>query len=152
MPATQKQVVLLDAIAEELSRRLPAITSQTKGQDSQQNPQLVLGAGTAGAAGCYIRIIQQPWTAKNVLGLTNDVYTPHVVQVVFEANPTPGAGADINSLATLSTVIAVCARKNTALEIFQETTGAAPGEADCVAGKLQVRLDATIEHGILTNA
>jgi hypothetical protein len=151
MPATQKAVALLDAIAEELLKRLSAITPQTKGQDSAQNPQLVVGAGTAGAAGCYLRVISQPWTAKNVLGSTSDVFSPHVVQVVFEANPAGGAGADINSLATLSTVIAVCARKNTALEIFQETNGAAPGEADCVAAKLQVRLDASLDHGMIAN-
>ena len=151
MPATQKAVALLDAIAEELSKRLSSITPQTKGQDSLLNPQLVVGAGTAGAAGCYLRVIPQPWTANNVLGVASQVFSPHVIQVVFEANNAAGAGADVNTLATLSTIIAVCARKGAALEVFEEPNGAAPGEADCVSSKLKVRLDASLDFGMIGN-
>lgn len=150
MAATQKAVALLDAIAEELSKRLSSL-ALTKGQDSTLNPQLVLGTGIAGAAGCYLRVIPQPWTANNVLGLASQVFSPHVIQVVFEANPAGGAGADVNTLATLSTVITVCARKGTALEVFEEANGAAPGEADCVASKLKARLDASLDHGMIAN-
>lgn len=149
MPATQKAVALLDAIADELSKRLSSL-AQTKGQDSLLNPQLVVGAGTAGSAGCYLRVISQPWTATNVLGLTSQVFAPHVIQVVFEANNVAGAAADVNTLATISTVIAACARKGTALEVFEETNGAAPGEADCTSAKLKVRLDSTLD-GMMGN-
>lgn len=150
MAATQKAINLIEDIAVELQRRLPAL-ALTKGQDSAQNPQIVLGTGAAGAAGCYIRCISQPWTAKNVLGMAADVFTPHVLQVVFEANPAGGAGADVNSLATTSTVLAVLARRMTALEVYQETNGAAPGEADIVVSKLSVRLDANYEQGMIGN-
>lgn len=150
MPATQKAVNLIEAVAEELQRRLPAI-ALTKGQDTALNPQIVLGTGAAGAVGCYIRCISQPWTAKNVLGMAADVFAPHVMQVVFEANNTAGVGADVNTLATVSTVLAVLARKGTALEVYQETSGAAPGEADIVPAKLSVRLDMLLEAGMIAN-
>lgn len=150
MAATQKAVNLIEAIAEELARRLPAL-AQTKGQDSALNPQLVVGTGVAGAAGCYIRCIAQPWTAKNVLGMAADVFSPHVLQVVFEANPAGGAGADINTLATVSVVLTTLGRKGTALEVYQETNGAAPGEADIVPAKLQVRIDPMLEAGMIAN-
>ena len=148
MAATQKAIALLDAIAEELSKR--TTLAQTKGQDSLLNPQLVVGTGIAGAAGCYIRVISQPWTALNVLGLASQVFSPHVIQVVFEANNTAGAAADINTLANFSTILAVLARKMTALEVYQEVNGAAPGEADIISGNLKVRLDATLD-GMIGN-
>ena len=149
MAATQKAIALLDAIAEELSKRLPLI-AQTKGQDSLLNPQLVVGTGSVGAAGCYLRVIPQPWTATNVLGLASQVFSPHVIQVVFEANNAAGAAADINTLANFSTILAVLARKMTALEVYEEPNGSAPGEADITSGKLKVRLDATLD-GMIGN-
>lgn len=152
MATTQKAINLLEAVASELAFRLPAL-AQTKGFDGSvdKNPTLLVGAAAAGSAGAFILIKPMDWTSKDVLGNAGQRFAPHVIQVVLEANPAGGAGADVNSLAIVSTLIAVLARKGARVEVYQETNGSAVGEADIVASKLVATLDMEVDKGMIAN-
>lgn len=152
MATSYKALALMEAVAAELALRLPAL-AQTRSDDgtADKNPTLQLGAGTAGAAGGFILIKPMDWTAKDVLGNAANRFSPHVIQVVLEANNAAGAGADVNTLATISTLVTVLARKGARLEIYQETAGAAAGLADIVPAKLVTALDADLYLGMVGN-
>ncbi len=147
--ATQAAVNIIAAINEELGFRLPLLV-RTLGQDTDLNPTLLVGDGLTGSDGCFIRCISQVWTAKNVFGSAADIFAPHVLQVVFEANTVAGVGADFVLLATIVQVVAMLAKKGCRVEVYQETTGSGISVADFVASKLKATIDADLS-GIIGN-
>lgn len=153
MATTHKANALMEAVAAELSFTLSALT-QTRGIDGSgdSNPTLLIGAAAAGSTGAFILIKPVDVLATDILGNAAQRFNPHVIQVVLEANPAGGAGADVNSLATISKVLACVLKRGTRVEVYSETNGAAPGEADIVVGKLSASIDADIEKGILGNS
>lgn len=151
MATTQKALNLIEDLAAKLAMRLPSL-AQVKGFDSDQNPTLLVGAAAAGSAGALIKVKPQDWPlAKDVLGLTATIFTPHVIQVCFEANNAAGAAADVNSLAQIASIVMEVALRGTRVEIFSETNGAAVGVADLVDAKKVLTFDPLIEAGMIAN-
>lgn len=151
MATTQKALSIMAYIAEELKLRLPSL-AQTEGFDSDQSPTLLVGAAAAGSAGGFIKVRPINWPeAKDVLGNTAIHYGPHVVQLVTEANPAGGAGADINTAAQLGTLLGVCIERGCRFEWYEETNGAAVGAADITGAKLKLTFDPSVRWGFIAN-
>ena len=85
MSATQKAAAIMRVLGDNLPLRLGV--AGTKGVDASGNPTLLLGSGTAGAAGIFLRCKQDYDPALEVNPVTGNAqrrYTPHVIEVVME--------------------------------------------------------------------
>lgn len=127
-----KALMIASRLAEALTLRCSAAGLGTalavsEGSDSSGNPTILVGAAAAGAAGAFIRVMNydQP-NSFNIIGSVAPVYTPHVVQVAFEANPAGGAGADVNSLAQLGAIMMQCELTGCRIELWQSANGTEP--------------------------
>ena len=69
---------------------------------------------------------------KTSLGLTQDVYTPHVMRVAFEANyaATNDNIADVNTWAHMLPIIGAALAKGTKVEVYVETNGTRGAESE----------------------
>ncbi|CAB4127220.1 hypothetical protein UFOVP75_88 [uncultured Caudovirales phage] len=150
---TAKANAISHAIADALKQRLASTgIAIAEGADSSGNPTIQLGAGTAGAAGGLIRIVPQEWAlAKDVLGLTANIYTPHSAQICFEANVTSGSGADVNTIALQSLVFMEVALHGTRVDVFQTANGTAPVLASFVESNRKATFDGSIFQGMIAN-
>lgn len=122
-----KATPVLREIRDELTKRLPTL-AVTDGFDSADNyPYFSLGSGVAGTANVIVKLSAVTWPlAKDIFGNVANVYTPLKAQIITEANPAGGAGADPDTsaviLATLGTVLA----RGSRTEWWQSASGVAP--------------------------
>lgn len=86
MAATYKSSVIARQLAENLALRTGL--DATVGKDTDNNPTIALGAGTAGSQSAFIRVKQDydPALEENGIGQTQRRYTPHVIQIVLETS------------------------------------------------------------------
>ena len=138
-------------IAQELASRIkiyqPTLT-QVLGFDSNGNPTIAEGAGSAGGVNCFILVKPIDWSlAKDIFGNSAFQYTPHTIQFVTEANPAGGAGADILTPDQLAKFMVPILRFGTRFEWYQTANGTAP----TVSGITAANLKSTIENDIYWN-
>lgn len=120
-----------EAIAHESAANLKlrvslTITEGTQGTD----PTLLIGAAAAGSTGAFVKIIASPTPlAFDILGLATVVPSPCVTQIAFEANPAGGAGADVNTYATILPILGEFVSRGTRVEIYLSANGTAPSNA-----------------------
>ena len=147
MATTKKAQALAMKLADELRLRAPVLAGAlaiTEGTDAtSSNPTIVVGAGAIGGAGGFILIKPADYpNSFNVIGQVSPVYTPHVVQIITEANPAGGAGADINTPAQLLALLLAPALKlGCKLEWYNTANGTAPTAAGAIAGNLVSSFD-----------
>lgn len=128
--ATYKSVAIAAEIKDELAKRLSSMLI-TEGKDSNQNPTILIGAAATGATGAFIRV-KADWDDNTAtvdgLGLAQRVYTPHIVQIAFEANfeGTTDNVLDTNYWAVMLPIVATCLSRGTKVEVWVETNGTAP--------------------------
>ncbi len=129
MTTTYKAIALAAEIKDELAKRSSLLI--TEGFDSAQNPTILLGAAAAKAAGCFIRV-KADWSDNTAtvdgLGLTQRVFTPHIVQIAFEANAEAGGADenDVNTWAVLLAVLGTVLSRGTKVEVWLETAATKP--------------------------
>lgn len=151
MSASAKARAIAKQLAAELRLRQSAL-AVTESFDTDGSPVITVGTNVAGAAGGLIKVTNQEWSlAKDILGNTANHFTPHVIQVGFEANPAGGAGADINTLAQLSLILACCFSRGTRVEVYASANGDSPDLADLVEANLKLAWDPSISDGIVAN-
>lgn len=127
----------------ELADRLkirPGLSALTvrESVDTDGNPLILVGAGSAGGENAVVKTKPVVWSlATDVLGLAANIYTPHVMQVVTEANPTGGSGADPLSAADLLSLIAQCSAMGCIVEWYQSAAGVAPTAAAIITANLK---------------
>lgn len=140
MATTEKAMMLALALKDHLSKRLTlAITS---GQANDNNPTLSIGTGVAGTPNAFIKVKPATWPlAQDVLGNAARIYTPHLIQVVLEGNPTAGAGADVNGWDLLLPLLGEVLGKGTKVEMYNTANGTAPTEAGAITGNLKASWD-----------
>jgi hypothetical protein len=114
-----KAQALRDELAAELLIKRSALV-QVKSFGASKECDLLIGpsGAAAGTDSAFIRIKVQSTLATDVLGLAQQVYTPHVAQVVFEANPAGGAGADVGTWATRLAILGALLRTGVRVEIY----------------------------------
>ena len=121
-----KSIVLADELANELVKRCAPL-AVVQGVDSSGNSTITVGTNAAGSPGCFIRLMPVVYpNSFNVIGQASTIYTPDVLQLVTEANPAGGAGADINTVAQLLSFLAPSLRKGTTFEWYLSANGTPP--------------------------
>lgn len=123
-----KAQALRDEFLTDVRQTLPAL-AQAKSFGSSGECDALIGAGTAGSDSAFIRVRPVPTIAVDVLGLAQQSFTPHVAQVVFEANVTAGAGADIGTWATRMTILGGLIERGVRVELFFSATSVAVSSA-----------------------
>lgn len=126
MSTSHKAIALARELADTLKKRLSTLAF-SEGFDTDGAPLIIIGDGVAGDANAVIKVNTINWPlAKDVLGLNQTVFTPHVIQVATEANPAGGAGADPLSPQQLLSIWGDVLLKGTRAEWYQSTSGVAP--------------------------
>jgi hypothetical protein len=151
MATTKKALALADDLASELKQRQSAL-AVTQSFDTDANPLVQVGAGTAGSKGGLIKIkpIDMPWS-KDILGNQAEVFTPHVIQLGVEANPAGGAGADVNDRVTELLLLATLAARGTRVEVYESANGTAPTAATLVSANLKASFEANVQYPMVSS-
>lgn len=139
-----KSIALANQLADWLKARLGTSTSVLQGFDTGDgaftNPPIIYVCpaadttvkadgtnATAGHANFQIKVCPVPWaTAQDVLGNPAIEYTPHVIRLITEADPTGGAGSDPTTRAQLLAVTAQLTQMGTRVEWYETANGTAP--------------------------
>lgn len=132
MATTKKALAMADEMVSELKQRQSALAVSLS-YDSDQNPLIRVGPGTNGAKGGLIKIAPIDWPlAKDVLGLSAEMYTPHVVKLNVEANfaGTTDNVADINTWVEQLLLVSACVTRGARTEVYLSTNGTAPNATD----------------------
>lgn len=128
MASTQKAIEIRNALKDALSVRL-GLTC-TESFDTDGNPTLLIGAAAANDAGCFIRVSAESSIQKDILGLSQNVWTPHIVDVAFEGDNStttsvfPDQGG--NTMSILLQVLAEVVTKGAKSRVWLGPTGTAP--------------------------
>jgi hypothetical protein len=150
MSASAKASKIAKQLAAELDLRTTLTVSEST--DTDGSPLIRVGAASAGAAGALIRVTNQEWSlAKDILGNTANHFSPHIVQVCFEANPAGGAGADVSSLAQIALILGCCFARGARTEVYASSNGDNPDADDFVEAKLVLTFDPSLVDGMIAN-
>lgn len=125
------------AIAHELADKLKArqALAVVESFDTDNNPLITLGAGSPGGANFVIKVAAVDWPlGQDVLGLAQNVFSPHVIAVASEADPAGGAGADPTTRAQLLPVIGQCMAMGCETRWYESASGVAPSAGTITAG------------------
>ena len=129
---------LLDEIAASLAIRLlpfgATVGLQTRSLDDAGNPCLLVGAASAGAEGCFIRLVSQPGLNCDILGLGQAVWAPLVGQIGFETEPCTVSelvteAPLMNLKAFVVQVVSELVVRGLKVEVYEDAAGTAP----CIA-------------------
>jgi len=149
MAQLKKAQAIAKTLVDASSLLLPTLLV-TEGVDGSNQPTILIGAAAAGATGCFIRVKPVDWTAKDIFGNAADVFGPHVVQIVIEANPAGGAGADVNSIGDVAKMIRVASAAGCKLEVYQSANGAVPAVGG-ITGVPAASIDVDPRMGLISN-
>jgi hypothetical protein len=113
--------------ADELAKRLTTMLPVTIGVTTAGDISISCGDGTAGDKNAFMAFTNFPTPlSTNIVGLAADVYTPTVIQLVTEHNPTAGAGADILGPFELANLLTVLVNTDARIDWYQSANGTAP--------------------------
>lgn len=132
MAASKKAQALADEMISELAQRQSAL-AVTKSYDTDGSPLIRVGTGVIGAKGGLIKVTNIDWPlAKDVLGLTAEIFTPSVIKLNVEANYAGATDnvADINDWATQLLLMGICLARGARVEVYQSANGTAPNATD----------------------
>lgn len=141
---------LKDRWAKEVYATLPYITESS---DSSGNPVLTLSADATPATGEKVVVVRvKPISMAsmlNVLGSTQEVFSPHVIQICTEANyaATTDNVADILTPAELGPVIIACGRKGMTVEWYVSANGTVPATTQMTSSNLKVTVQGNMYQG-----
>lgn len=148
---TAKARALAAELASELKLRLPSLAI-SEDNDSDSLPLIKIGDGTAGSKSALIKVAPQDWPlAKDILGLTANVFTPHTIKLVVEGNKTSGAGADVLTWAERLPILGAIVARGCRVEVYETANGNAPDATDITAANLKATFDASAVHGMIAN-
>jgi len=129
MATTYKAHALFAQLTDELRKRVSDYASIVESQDANGFDVLTLSDGSAATTEDTVVIRTRPrdWTLeKDVIGNTQTVYTPSVIDVAVEA-PASGVGlARFVSIAHALAIFVACGKRGTRLEYWEETNGTPP--------------------------
>lgn len=151
MPGTAKTLAFRDELASELAVRLSAL-AKTKSFGATGESDLMVGAGTAGTDSVFVRFCTVGTIQKDVLGLAQTVFTPHIAQIVIEGNNTGGAGADVGTWATRLAVLGAVIAKGTRVELYQTANTTAPSASGITVGNLQAAFEIHPQYALMASS
>ncbi len=135
MATTAKAQSLIRQLAEDLTLRLSALTV-TAGTDSSGNPQITVGTGIAASQSAFIRCIPESTLQVDGLGLTQRVYTPHIIQFVLETSTIAAVAlmTEANKMLLLGELL----KHGTKVELYMSANANAVDVADITGTPVQV--------------
>lgn len=140
MSISHKALALSRVMLDNLTLRLASSgLAIAQSYDSSGNPVISVGPGTAGGQNAVVRIIAYPSIGTNSLGIAQDSYTPHVIQIATEASAT--AGVDIMTEANKLPILGESLRTGCKVELYQSANLTAPSTATMVAANLVASYD-----------
>lgn len=89
MSTSYKAQVVRDVLKGDLILRMPVVAvtgGATAGFDANGDATLAIGAGTAGTQSAFIRVKGVAGFGKDILGTTQNVFTPHIIQLALETS------------------------------------------------------------------
>jgi len=158
MAISFKAIQLRDTLAADLALRTPSFTI-TKSFDSGDTdyvgaPVITWSADSSPGVGeqmAVIRVKQLDAVGTDILGLTQNVFTPTVIQIGLEASSVSGAcELDVSNWLLL---IGECLKFGTLVEVYMSDDGTAPStdnDSCMVASKLQASFWPAIQYPLGT--
>lgn len=146
MAFTQKAYEFAQYLAEELKLRL-ALDVET-GFEADETPFVNVGAGVAEGKNAYLQVAPISSLFKNIVGHTQDVFTPHVIKVCIEATKADGT-EPLSTLLKAQLLSAVFA-KGTKVEIYESPTGTAPVAAEIKAANLKGVVEPNLQYPMVS--
>lgn len=143
MANSYKAIGMARSLNDVLSKRLPTLNVR-ESFDTDGNPLILVGAGTAGQANAVIKVKAISWPlAKDILGLDSTVYVPHVVQLCTEANfaGTTDNVADTLNPQQLLDILTEVTKLGSKVEWYQTASGTAPTAAGITGSNLKASID-----------
>lgn len=162
MGTTAKALRLSQDLKDLLTFRLPSTWTATQSYDSSGNPVVTYAAAawSTGVEYFIIRIKPRDQLAeqKNSLGLAQDTFAQHDIEILAEGNTTAGgaqpASNDLNYVlktSTLAIMAVEVAKKGCRSRWYLTTHAVQPTTADLVAAKLKQDVEPDLYNG-LTNS
>lgn len=138
MAVTQKTLDIARDLSLLAQHRLPALAF-TQGFDTDSCPWFYLGAGVDGGANILVKIAPLSFGPVNpVTGHSANVYVPHVIQIVTEANYA-GSDNDVADCLTTAQILPILGdsiRSGCVVEWYNSANGDAPDLNDITPAKL----------------
>lgn len=151
MATTAKAIAMAQELKDELKLRTGLAVALKF--DADQNPLIQIGTGVAGAKGALVKIMPLDWPlAKDILGLSSPVYTPHKIQVAFEAmtivvnNTGADTVTDPNTWAEKLAILAALSARGCKIELFESAAGDSPDADDLIDGNLKASYQASLKY------
>lgn len=151
--ASKKALALGQELADELRKRLSAL-ALVEGSDANGDYTITLGTGTAGLKNFVVRVKAVSNSAKDVLGLVQDAFTPTVIQFATEKNfeGTTDNVADILTPTELLPFFGTVCSRRTRVEWYRSTNGTAPTTSTMdSAANLAFAIEANLYWGALSS-
>lgn len=128
--ATSKAIQLARRLTDQLKLRLSSLTV-AESFDASGNPLITVGTLSTGVKGALVRVVSEATIQKNSIGLDQTVFTPHIVQVMTEANyaSTLDSVADVLTTLEKASLYAPAFESGAAVEVWETANGTAPSEA-----------------------
>ncbi len=115
MASTAKANSIARQLKEDLALRLSSLAI-ADGYDASGNPQVTLGTLLAASESAYIRVIPESTIQVDGLGLTQRVYTPHIIQIVLEMFTT--TNLTYMTAPKLMLLLGECLKHGTKVELY----------------------------------
>lgn len=135
----KKAVVLSRELANRLTVRFGMSPSRLvrEGVDTNGNPTIAIDDGTpaAGEQNVFVRLMPQPSIGLNAVGLAQDSYTPHVIQIAMEATLADAAVSLLREVHKLR-LLGEALRFGPRVELYLSANGTAPDVSTLVAANL----------------
>lgn len=144
MAGTAKATVFRDELASELAIRLSSPTL-AKSFGTNGEAQLSVGSLASDSDSILVQFTGVASIQKDVLGLAQNVFTPHIAQLVIEASST---GA---TWKTRLGVMAACVAKGVRVELYERTHGTGPVFADITAGNLKTTFEIAAQYPLMAS-
>lgn len=123
-----KSLKVSNELADELKRRLPSL-SILEGFDANGDATIQISDGTPspGEAGAFIRCKAIDWPlSRNIIGQVSTVYTPTVIQLATEKDPSGADSTHILSRSQLGTILGTIFARGTRVEWYTNANGTFP--------------------------
>ncbi len=127
MANSYKAKALADELRGKLLLRLPVITitgGTTAGFDSSGNPTLAIGTGTTTTQSAFIRVKAITGFGTDILGTTQNVYTPHVIEVALETSTI--ASVAFLTAANMLNLLGELVQTGVRVDLYLSANGTAP--------------------------
>lgn len=150
---SKKAHALAADLAADLTVRLASLSlTVTLSADTDLLPLVKVGTQVAGSQSALIKITTDSSAlAKDVLGLTQQAFSPHKIQLVLEGNPIAGAGADVMAWPAKLSIIASVVRRGCKVELYETANTNAVDVSDIASANLKTTFQPDLAYGVLAN-